>query len=121
MRVTYFPESTQVWEQNLLQRGGSLPVYSGIPYQRGNGIGSFFRGIFRAIWPTVKRLGIAAGREAIQAGSEATRDYMSEGTDFKTALKRRGKQAVGRTLTKLGDQLQKGSGFGKRRDRCCGP
>ena len=41
MRVAYFPENVEVWQANLLQRGGSLPVYSGIPYQRGHGLGSF--------------------------------------------------------------------------------
>ena len=61
-----------------------------------------------------KKVGIAAGKEALKAGSEATRDYVNEGVDFKTALKRRGKQTLGRTISNLGQELQKGSGFGRR-------
>lgn len=114
MRRLYHPESIRDWEVNLLQQGGSLPVYTGIPYQRGAGIGSFLRGLFRTIWPTVKKVGLAAGKEALQAGSEATRDYLNEGTDFKTALKRRGKQALGRTVSRFGQQLQHGHGVGSR-------
>ena len=114
MRTFYYPESINDWEYNLLQGGGSLPRFSGVAYQRGQGIGSFFRGIFRAVWPALKRVGIEAGRQAIQAGSEATRDYLNEGVDFKSALKRRGKQALGRTITKVGERLQEGRGVGKR-------
>lgn len=114
MRRVYYPESIRDWELNLLQQGGSLVAYAGLPYQRGHGIGSFFRGIFRAIWPTVKKVGIAAGKEALQAGSEATRDHLTDGVDFKTALKNRGKQALGRSVAKLGQALQGGRGLGRR-------
>ena len=117
MRTLYYPESVSDWEYNLLQTGGSLPRFSGVPYQRGQGIGSFFRGLFRAIWPTLKTVGIAAGKEALKAGSEAARDHFNEGTDAKTALKKRGKQAAGRVLTKLGEHLQKGEGIGSRPSR----
>lgn len=114
MRRLYYPETVTDWEINLLQTGGALPVYSGLAYQRGQGLGSIFRGIFRAIWPTIKKVGISAGKEALQAGSEAARDHYNQGVDAKTALKRRGKQALGRTISYLGQELQKGEGLGKR-------
>ena len=117
MRNYYHPESITDWELTLLQSGGSLPAYSGVAYQRGGGLGSFFRGLFRAIWPSVKKVGIVAGKEALRAGSEATRDAVTDGVEFKTALKRRGKQALGRTITGIGNRLQHGSGLGCRPTR----
>jgi hypothetical protein len=116
MRQYYLPESIATWQDTLLQSGAGIPVYSGQPYQRGQGIGSFFRGLFRAVWPTVRKVGVTVGkelgREALRTGSKLAKDYLTgEAADVKT----RGKQALGRTLSTLGTKLQEGEGLGVRK------
>ena len=111
MRQSYVGETINVWEQSLLHSQYGAGYFSGIPYQRGTGIGSVFRGLWRAIWPAVKKVGATAGRAALSSGADAAKDLLS-GENMKTTLKKRGKQALGRTLEETGKSLQSGSGFG---------
>ena len=71
MRTYYQPESSEFWIHFLAdqQYGAGYPLFIGSQYQRGAGIGSFFRGIFRAVAPVLKSVGKTVGKEALRAGA----------------------------------------------------
>jgi len=116
MRQVYYPENVGTWE-DALQSGGALPFYAVQPYQRGHGIGSFFRGLFRAIWPTVRKVAPRVGKELLRTGTEIASDVIRRDQEVMPTLKRRGRQAVGRALTTVGEKLQEGEGIGTRTAR----
>ena len=107
MRVRYVPVSEKQWIAHI-QKGGFL----GTPYQRGAGLGSIFRSLFRAILPVAKSAGRAIGKRALQAGADVATDLVA-GKDFKDTLKSRGKEATGDLLGDASKRL-KGGKLGKR-------
>jgi len=70
-----------------LQHGSG---FVGLPYQRGAGLGSLFRGLFRAILPVAKSGGKSVGRQALQTGTEIASDVLA-GKSLKDAAEERGK------------------------------
>lgn len=91
-----------------------IPIYRGQPYQRGYGLGSFFK---RIGIPILKFL----GKHLLQTGVNIGQDILDK-KDFKDSLKKRGKEgarATAReTLNKLNTILdQSGSGIRKRGKR----
>ncbi len=91
----------------------------GIPYQRGNGLGSFFGRLFWAILPVAKRVGKSAlknvGREALHMGSNVFGD-LSKGRNIMQSQKQHGIKA-GQNLIKGAASTmnnQSGGRIGKR-------
>ncbi len=79
MRVIYVPGNERAWAQyygsQAMQHGAG---FSGaMPYQRGAGLGSLFRGLFRAILPVAKNVGKTVGRQALRTGSEIASDVLA--------------------------------------------
>jgi hypothetical protein len=111
MRTYYQPESSEFWMHYLVdqQFGGGHPTFVGLPYQRGAGIGSFFRGLFRAVAPIVKSVGKTVGKEALRAGANILADS-SEGRNVKESFRDHGKMALSNTLRQAGDIVQRGHG-----------
>jgi hypothetical protein len=70
-----------------------------MPYQRGAGLGSVFRGIFRALLPIAKTAGKSIGRQALATGAQIASDVVS-GKPIKEAVKRRGKAGATNLLRK---------------------
>jgi hypothetical protein len=60
--------------------GGEIgPVYrDSFGVQRGNGIGSFFRGLFRFVKPLLYSGGKAVGKEALKTGSHIITDILNK-------------------------------------------
>ncbi len=58
MRVQYTPVSEKQWLDHIQKGAG----FKGVPYQRGTGLGSVFRSLFRAILPIAKGAGKAVGK-----------------------------------------------------------
>ena len=112
MRVLYVPVGDRAWAQHFSQRGGG---FHGMPYQRGGGLGSLFRSIFRAILPVAKTAGRAIGKRALKAGAEMASDLVA-GKNFKQSLTHRGKAAASDLLSQAADGL-KGGHLGKRKKR----
>lgn len=58
MRLKFNPENEKLWLQyyknQALQSGHGLAGFQGFPYQRGAGLGSFFRRLFRVAMPVLK-------------------------------------------------------------------
>lgn len=94
--------------------GGVKSVYTGAPYQRGSGIGSFFGSIFRRIAPYLVRGAKAVGKEAVRTGLNVIDDVAYNGANFKEALsdrlKESGKNLKRKAESKL-DEMMSGSGY----------
>jgi hypothetical protein len=97
------------------QSGGSDigPVYrASFKMQRGNGIGSFFRGLFRFVKPLLYSGAKAVGKEALKIGSNILTDLLDKQPErpmaniFKTRF--------GEAKNNLEQQIKKmmGSGLG---------
>ncbi len=114
MRTTYNSESKDFWKKAYLSQQGN-GYYVGQQFQRGTGIGSFFKGLFRSIFPIFKSVGKEAAKQALTAGVGVASDYLS-GADVKQSLRKRGRQAVGNTLENSGTYIkeQGGEGIGNR-------
>ncbi len=123
VRCVFVPIDDKTWfdyyHEQARQIGHGLPGYQGIPYQRGNGLGSFFGRLFRAILPVAKRAGKAAlknvGREALQMGSNVIGD-LSAGRNIKQSLKQHGVKAGQNLIKKAASSVinQSGGRIGKR-------
>lgn len=125
MRTVYIPEDQSFWEDHFLDQSGyGLPGFVGLPYQRGYGIGSFFRGLFRMAVPVLKKVAKIVGKQALAAGANIAGDVL-RGQDFKESLKTHGREAAGTaleetgTLIRTGDEpvAQDGTGLGSRSKR----
>ena len=119
MRSYYEPETVEFWISTLVEQqyGNGYPSFVGMPYQRGMGIGSFFRGLFRAVAPIVRSVGKTAGREALRAGAGILTDTL-QGRDIKDSVNEHGRKALGNTLKETGDIIQRpqsGRGLGTRK------
>lgn len=89
-------------------REGGLPVYTGVMTQRGYGIGSVLKSIFRKALPFLQRTASAALRTGAQVF-----DDVREGKQIKESLKRR----IPETIKEVGRSVfnQTGSGSRKRK------
>lgn len=117
MKELYIPESENFWVDYYLsqaqQTGHGLPGFIGTPYQRGAGLGSFFKNLFRIILPIGKSAIKSIGREALAAGANIASDVL-EGKDVGNAAKMHLRDATANTLRKGARAIQRGSGVGKR-------
>ena len=90
------------------QKRGNLPAFQGARFQRGYGLGSIFRGLFRWAVPHLKQGAEMLGKKALQTGVNVAQDVLA-GENLKTAVKRQGKKALGLT-----SQNSPQSGAGKK-------
>jgi len=117
MKQVYIPNNEHFWVEYYLaqaeQTGYGMPGFTGIPYQRGTGLGSFFKNLFRAILPIGKSAVKALGREALAAGANIASDVLG-GKDLGDAANQHVREAAANTLRKGARTLQQGRGVGKR-------
>ncbi len=116
MRQLYAPLSDATWASFYLsqakQTGHGMQGFEGVPYQRGNGLGSFFKGLFRMILPVVKKVGKAVGKEALATGANVAAD-VARGRQFKESVQEHGRNAAGRMFDTAARKVR-GGGMGKR-------
>lgn len=97
-------------EYYLNQAGsGFSNIYAGPSYQRGYGIGSFLGGLFRTVYPLLKKGTVALGSELIKTGASCLGD-ISRSEDPQEVFKKRGKEAVNNLSRRAADQMF-GSGY----------
>jgi hypothetical protein len=97
--------------------GRGIPYFSGPVYQRGHGIGSLFRGLFRFAMPFIKQGAKAVGRQALQTGMQVAGDVL-ENRPFKESVKSRVREAGSALKTKAENKVtQLLTGSGRRRAR----
>jgi hypothetical protein len=98
--------------------------FSSLARQRGAGVGSVIRNIWRylrpftsSIAPVTANIGKAVGKEALATTARVLGDVVS-GSDVKEAVSSQGREGVRKLLDKASANLQqKGSGRGRRRKR----
>ena len=70
------------------QTGKGYPIFAGRRYQRGQGLGSIFGGLFKAAMPLLKKGAKNLGREALKTGLNISGDVV-QGRNIKQAAKSR--------------------------------
>jgi len=93
-------------ESNRNVQFGGYAIFRGIPYQRGNGLGSVFRHLFRYLLPIGKEIGSAIGRQGMETGSRVLSSVL-EGKDLKQSLVDEGKTGLKSLLDKASANLEK--------------
>ena len=96
------------------QVGGNMPVFRGVRYQRGHGLGNVISGLFRrVVLLFLKKNKKTFIRNASRTGMEVADDVL-EGESLKSSVKKRLPQGIKRTAGDV--DWQTGSGFRKRRE-----
>jgi hypothetical protein len=100
------------------QCGHGLPVFYGSRMQRGHGIGSIFSGLFRTIFPILKRVAPVIGRKALQTGIQIASD-VAGGQSFGDSAKARVMNVIEEGINKIvpSESNQSGSGIRRKRKR----
>ena len=116
MYQVYHPNDYNVWlsyyGNQALQTGFGIEAYRGTPYQRGAGLGSFFRALFRMAVPVIKSVGKQAGKHALSAGANVMADLV-KGQPVIESMKKHSRAETSRLLAEAGQALQEGEGLGK--------
>ncbi len=100
------------WRSYYLQQAqqtGHGAAFAGVPYQRGGGLGSIFRGLFRAILPVAKSVGRAVGKQALRTGAAIASD-VADGANFKESAKKHGREGVKKVVKEV---TQRGGNLGQ--------
>ena len=96
MKKLYTPNH-KLYEQYYVgqakQKEGNLPAFHGARFQRGYGLGSIFKGLFRWALPHLQQGAQVLGKKALQTGVQVAQDVLA-GENVKTATKKRAKQAL---------------------------
>ena len=80
----------QYYVDQAKQKGGNLPAFHGARFQRGYGLGSIFKGLFRWAMPHLQQGAKVIGRKALQTGANVAQDVL-DGDNIKTAVHKRTK------------------------------
>ncbi len=102
------------------QKGGNLPAFQGALSQRGYGIGSWLKGLYRWAVPKVSSAASAVGRAALKEGAGLAQDVLSGENVKESAVKRlkqTGKRAFNDMTSQNASQSQTGAGRKKGRKR----
>ena len=99
----------QYYLDHAKQKGGYLPAFHGARFQRGYGLGSIFKGLFRWAMPHLQRGAKVIGRKALQTGVNVAQDVLC-GDNIKTAISKQAKQAIGNMTSQKSQQAQSGAG-----------
>ena len=100
----------QYYVDQAKQTGGNLPAFHGARFQRGYGLGSIFKDLFRWAMPHLQQGAKVIGKKALQTGVNVVQDVL-DGDNIKTAVHKRTKQALGLPSQ---NSLQGQSGAGKK-------
>lgn len=105
------------YKQQAIQSGHGLDGFHGLAFQRGAGLGSFFKSLFRIAVPVLKRVATTTakrvGHQALGAVGQIAAD-ISDGRSLKDSIQSRGKQAVSNVLHETANSIQTGNGLGVR-------
>lgn len=117
MRQHFNPENLNVWldyyNDQASQVGYGIIGFKGTHYQRGAGLGSFFRSLFRMAIPMIRSAATHVGKQALASGAHMATDVL-QGMPILQSLEERGKKGAANLFRQAGDALQKGRGLGVR-------
>ena len=95
------------------QTGNGIQSFRGSTMQQGYGLGGFFKGLARSFAPVFKRGLVHAGKKAVKTGIQVLQD-VSEGRNFKKAIKERGKQNINEMVSDIKTELKQNTLTRKR-------
>ena len=98
----------------LNQCGHGMPVFYGGRMQRNHGPGSIFSGLFRSIFPMLKRVAPVISKKALQTGIYIVSD-VAAGQSLKESAKSRVSDALKEGISSFISTENTQSGFGFRR------
>lgn len=103
-----------VYTDYYLKQAGSGygGVYTSGLYQKGHGIGSFLGGLFRCVFPLLKKGSSALGSELLKSGVNIISD-ISKNEPVESTIKKRGKETINNLSKLVGDKMF-GSGYKQR-------
>jgi len=90
--------------------GDSIPVFHGVEYQAGHGLGSIFGSLFRSALPILKRGAAYLGRQALTTGADILQDAVFDHKDIKEATGARLRQAGHRIVDDVSNKFMEGRG-----------
>ena len=96
----------------------TITPYAGASWQRGYGLGSMFRGLFKTAMPLVKGVGRKLLKAGVRGGARLAQDAL-RGRDIKKSAKRRFANALGSVLRN--EPPRKRAKLGVRRIRTPAP
>ena len=67
----------QYYSDQAKQKGGNLPAFHGGRFQRGYGLGSIFKGLFRWAMPHLQQGAKMLGKKALQTGVDVAQDVLA--------------------------------------------
>ena len=79
MKKLYTPNhklSEEYYLNQAKQKGGNLPAFHGAQFQRGYGLGSIFKGLFRWAMPHLQQGAKVLGKKALQTGFQVAQDVL---------------------------------------------
>lgn len=116
MYELYNPNDYNMWlsyyGNQALQTGFGIEGYRGTPYQRGAGLGSFFKALFRMAVPVIRSAGKQVGKHALSAGANVMADLV-KGQPVFESVKRHSKAETAKLLKEAEQALQEGEGLGR--------
>ena len=115
MRRSFCCEASRdMYEDYYGRQNGGSPVFRGSVIQRGHGLGSVLRGLFRSALPLINRGAKALGKHALRTGLEIANDVV-DGSSFKESARSRIPRGIKTFAQSSGFIPQSGSG---KRRRC---
>lgn len=121
MHVPFDPVSVN-WAEllnhndEIVQFGGG-GIFRGMPYQRGMGVGSVFKSLWRFLLPIGKELGSALGKQGLESSQRILSNVL-EGKNVKDVLANEGRSAtkslLNRTAATLSTAIDKTAQKGGR-------
>ena len=87
------------------QTGNGLKPFRGPAFQRGYGLGGFFKGLARSFAPVLKQGLARVGKKALKTGVQVFQD-VSQGKSVKESIKRRGKQNINEMFTDIRGEIK---------------
>ena len=87
--------------QKAKQKRENLPAFHGAQFQRGYGLGSIFKGLFRWAMPHLQQGAKVLGKKALQTGIQVAQDVL-KGNNVNTVLARHSREAIGGLVPQAG-------------------
>ncbi|GFT50324.1 uncharacterized protein F54H12.2 [Trichonephila clavipes] len=103
MLVPYNCCTKQFEDYYISQTGNGLPYYAGQSFQKGYGIGGWFKRLFRTALPFLKSGAKSVGKEVLKTSTQIAND-MLEGQSFPESARQRTNE-TGKKLIKKADEM----------------
>lgn len=98
------------------QQGGHMMVFHGGSFQRGYGLGSFFKSLARKALPLLQEGAKTAGKAALKTGVNIAKDVLT-GNNLKDSAKSRLRQSAQTMKQHTMDQITSQFGSGRSRQK----